>query len=328
MSKQSAERSKSTAAASTATAGTAAAAASTAAASTSTTSTAAAAKQTPKTVKIGVTSFDNGDAFFEDLRRGREARAGQLKERNVEILEKRTPFSAKAQLTSIEELEAEGANGILIVTPFDTPELRKKINALYEKGIPCITVNSDISDSKRIAYVGCDGYKAGCVAGGMIKMMTHENAEIAVITGSRDLVGHEQRISGFIDTLRGEKHMAIEVIAECLDDDYKAYEIVQRIALNYPTLNTYFFAGGGVMGGCKGIYQMTLRRRFSVLTFDDIPATKEYIEKGIIAATICQEPERQGAWSLSILADYLLDGKKPENELNYTDIQIKIKESL
>ena len=53
----------------------------------------------------------------------------------------------------------------------------------------------------------------------------------------------------------------------------------------------------------------------------------ELFEKGIISATICQEPEKQGDMPLGILFDYFAYGKNPE-PVNYTKSEIKISQSL
>ena len=49
---------------------------------------------------------------------------------------------------------------------------------------------------------------------------------------------------------------------------------------------------------------------------------------GTITATIAQQPNIQGALPLDLLLNYLSMGTLPEKELNYTEIEIKIKESL
>ena len=73
---------------------------------------------------------------------------------------------------------------------------------------------------------------------------------------------------------------------------------------------------------------MTARPDYHVITIDEIAATVEYMNKGIITAAICQEPRRQGAIALTIIIDAVTDKKEPESEFNYTDINIRIKENI
>lgn len=40
-------------------------------------------------------------------------------------------------------------------------------------GIPVVTLNTDIENSKRIAYIGSHFYRSGETAGGLMHLMTH-----------------------------------------------------------------------------------------------------------------------------------------------------------
>lgn len=52
------------------------------------------------------------------------------------------------------------------------------------------------------------------------------------------------------------------------------------------------------------------------------------MQKGLIAATICQQPFQQGFLPLSILFSYLATGEMPATENNYVDVDIRIRENL
>ena len=56
--------------------------------------------------------------------------------------------------------------------------------------------------------------------------------------------------------------------------------------------------------------------------------TRKMLEKGLIYATICQQPERQGSEPLDILFNYIALDVQPEQEKVLTDIQILIRENL
>ena len=69
-------------------------------------------------------------------------------------------------------------------------------------------------------------------------------------------------------------------------------------------------------------------KKIRTISFDDVPTTKELVRDGTILATICQQPVRQGRMALTILFDYLIDGKRPVSSRMYTDIQIKLKTNI
>ena len=87
-------------------------------------------------------------------------------------------------------------------------------------------------------------------------------------------------------------------------------------------------AARSVYGGCRAVLNASLQRPLKIITFDAVLSTCEMIRNGVISATICQQPDEQGARSLSLLVDYLLTGKLPENRCIYMDLSIKIAENL
>ena len=112
-------------------------------------------------------------------------------------------------------------------------------------------------------------------------------------------------------------------VVENGDDDYKSYEVVSDLLDRHPDLSALYFTAAGVYGGCRAVLNASLQRPLKIITFDAVLSTCEMIRNGVISATICQ-----GARSLSLLVDYLLTGKLPENRCIYMDLSIKIAENL
>ncbi len=278
-------------------------------------------------LKIGFVSFSEEDQRHKELKAGMQRRM-EDEDYAAEMIVRETPMYAEKQLAAIDEVIKEGAKG-LILTPYNDKRIVEKINSLVDDGIPVVTVCSDIEGSKRLAYVGSDNKRLGNTVGALLGLVSGGKAEVGIITGSRDVLGQEQRIAGFVEKIEKEyPEIIIETIAECKNEDYKCYETLQRIAVEYPTISAFIFTAGGVGGGCKALYQMTARPNYKIITIDEIAATVEYMNKGIITAAICQEPRRQGKIALTTLIDAIKSDKKPEKEFNFTDINIRIKENI
>lgn len=277
--------------------------------------------------KIGFVSFAEEDQRHADLKAGIFERMEEDKAFAADMLVRETPMNAKDQLAAIDEVIKEGAKGLLL-TPFDDEKIVERINKLKKKGIPVVTVCSDIEGTDREAYVGSNNVQLGATAGALLGLISKGKGEVGIITGSRKVLGQEQRIAGFLEKLKREyPGISVETIVECKNEDYKCYDTVQRIAYDYPTITSFLFVAGGVGGGCKALYQITGRPHYDIITIDEIEATVEYMNKGLITAAICQEPRRQGAIALTLLLN-AMQGKSPESEFNYTDINIKIKENI
>ncbi|MBR1629126.1 MAG: substrate-binding domain-containing protein [Lachnospiraceae bacterium] len=278
-------------------------------------------------LKIGFVSFSEEDQRHKELKEGMQARM-QDQGYEAEMIVRETPMYADAQLKAIEEVVDAGIKGLLL-TPYNDKRIVKKVNELVADGIPVVTVCSDIEGTERLAYVGSDNRRLGHTVGALLGLMSGGRAEVGIITGSREVLGQEQRIQGFIEKIQKEyPEISVETIVECKNEDYKCYDTLQRVAFEFPTITSFIFTAGGVGGGCKALYQMTARPNYHIITIDEIAATVEYMNKGIITAAICQEPRRQGKIALTTLIDAIQSDKKPEEEFNYTDINIRIKENI
>lgn len=281
-----------------------------------------------KKLKIGVLLFGADNPFFDEVIDGLQQKLDELSIYGCSVVERRISFDLETQLSAIDELMQEEIHG-LILSPCNDEKIREKIDRLWECGIPCVTVNTDIPASKRIAYVGSDFYKCGQTAAGLLSLFSGRGARVGIITGSHKVLCHEERINGFTSYVH-QKHPDIQVVEviENADDDYKSYEVVSALLERQPHLSALYFTAAGVYGGCRAVLGASLQNPLKIITFDAVPSTREMLQKGVISATICQQPRQQGAKSLSLLVDYLLTGNLPEETLCYMDLSIKIRENL
>lgn len=257
---------------------------------------------------------------------GVRAKAAELQDYGITTITKRVEFDVNAQLDAIDGLLEEGIHGLMLA-PYNHMRIQKKIDELIDRQIPVVTVNTDIGGSKRMAYVGSDYFRGGCTAAGLLALMTSGDVKLGIITGSSNVLCHTERIEGFCHTLK-KSYPRIHVmeILENHDDEFKSYALTSRLLKEHPALDALFFSAAGVYGGCKAILESGLHPR--VITFDEVPTTLEMLKKGVISATISQQPYRQGSRSLDILFEYLTSGMPPENELNFVELSIKIRENV
>ncbi|MGM9532458.1 LacI family DNA-binding transcriptional regulator [Intestinibacter sp.] len=281
-----------------------------------------------KNLKFGIILFGNNNPFFDEVKLGIEEKKTDLENYNCSIEIKYIPINVDAQLEAIDSLVQEnGVNGIAL-TPFNDKKIADKINELYDMGIPVVTLNTDIENSKRLAYVGSNYYLSGRTAAGLMNLITHGQANVGIVSGSQNVLCHSERIEGFKDCIN-ESYPNIKIIDIVYnnDDDIKSFELTSELVKN-KNIDSLFFVAGGVYGGCRAVISAGKDKSIQSIAFDSVPTTKEMIEKNIIKATICQQPKLQGSKPLDILFDYLSTGNKPEEEFNYVSIDIRIKENI
>ena len=275
---------------------------------------------------IGIIVFSKKNPFFDQVIEGVNEKADELSFYGCSVIVKRVAYNTAAQLSAIWECLNEGVQGI-IITPYNDTLVCERLNALIAEGIPVITLNSDAENVNRIAYVGSDYYNSGVAAGALMKLVTHDKVNLGIVLGDKNILCHTKREAGFRNKLSSEKRFKIVSVEENFDDDLKSYEIVSKMINDHPEINALFFTAAGVFGGCKAIEEHAGDKDIRVITYDAVPTTMEMMEKGIVTATICQEPKWQGSKSLELMYNYLSNSDEPISSYYYSELNIKIREA-
>lgn len=280
-----------------------------------------------KNLKLGVILLGRGTVFYDDILTGVHDKADELKGYNCSVLIRQTEYDLIQQLNAIDELVSEGING-LAISPYNDIAVREKIDGLHAQGIPVVTLNTDIENSRRMAYVGSNFYRSGETAGGLMHLMAKGETRVGIISGSQNVLCHTERIAGFCHVIASYGSIQVMETINNNDDETESYELTSDMLRRHPEINALYFTAGGVYGGCRAVMDSGRHADMTVITYDMVNTTREFIENGLIAATICQQPFLQGYKPLSILFTYLATGERPAVENDYVDIDIRIKENL
>lgn len=280
-----------------------------------------------KNLKLGVVLLGLSNPFYDDVLLGVHSKAAELEGYNCTVLIRQTEYSLQQQMDAIEELLQEGING-LAISPYNDISVSDKINELYEQGVPVVTLNTDIENSKRIAYVGSNYHRSGEAAAGLMHLMTKGDVYVGIVSGSRNVLCHTERIAGFQNITQSYENIKIVDTITNNDDEIESYELTTKLLARHPEINALYFSAGGVYGGCRAVISAGRDTNMTIITNDMVDTTRDFMEKGLIAATICQQPFLQGYNPLSILFTYLTTGELPPVENNYVDVEIRIKENL
>jgi len=267
-------------------------------------------KQVPKTVGVILNSM--GNPFFDDVLEGIYQCLADRSSYDLTLnLLQLKGYRPEEQLQAINELVGQGIDG-LILTAVDHPDVIDRLRELLKKGMPVITVNIDLSDpTARTDYIGCDYLKSGRLAGGAMALMSFAGPlTVGVVHGSADVMGHNQRLQGFTEVTDALEGVTLAWQVTCGDDDDLAYRQTMAKLQTTPPDVIYVVAGGvaGVLQALEETNSKTV-----AITNDLLPITREYLDKGVIKATVFQQPFEQGYNAVGRLIDclYGLDDVDP-----------------
>jgi LacI family transcriptional regulator len=105
-------------------------------------------------------------------------------------------------LETLDAIGRRGTQGIILKAP-DTSEVNESVARLAARGIPVVTLVTDLPRSPRTAYIGIDNRAAGATAAYLVTQWLGGRPGAVLVTLSRSFFrGEEEREMGFRSALR------------------------------------------------------------------------------------------------------------------------------
>ncbi len=278
---------------------------------------------------IGTLVSSEGNPFFDDVIAGLRKAEEELADYGVTVMLKTMRgYDVHRQLSLMDELNDSGI-AVLIMQAINDERIENRIRALAEKGVPTITVNTDIENSCRLCYVGSDYTTGGETAAGVMKLVTRGCANLGIVTGVNTLLGHVQRLEGFERHL---KDICPEIVTvdrvSAMDDMEHSYRMTLDMLRRHPEIDTLFVTAAGTLGTCRAVIELGREKSIQVVAFDSVPSTVEMMRRGLVRAVVCQQPYLQGYQAVRAAFDVLLTGAPKQGEQIIMENQVKILENL
>lgn len=201
--------------------------------------------------RIGVI-LPSWDAFF--IRRMREGIRVAVHNRGLNdvnvLVEELKNRSHRAYFEAIGRMEERGIDGLIVTAP-DTVAMSEEIDRLVAIGIPVVTCDSDVRQSRRLYHIGQNMVKSGRIAAGLLAPYV-EGQDVLVVTGNREFTAHGLRVRGFLDRLHEifDDNVNVNVI-ESVEQYELTYDgVLQQVRQN-PRLRGIYMANESVRG-CMG----------------------------------------------------------------------------
>ncbi len=105
-----------------------------------------------------------------------------------------------AAAAALDEVRRRGSHGVVLKAP-DDPRVAAAVDRLVGSGVPVVTFVTDVSGSRRSAYVGVDNHAAGATAAYLVTRWAGTTGDVLVSLSSSSFRGEEERERGFRDTL-------------------------------------------------------------------------------------------------------------------------------
>ncbi|RBW64981.1 ribose ABC transporter substrate-binding protein RbsB [Vibrionales bacterium C3R12] len=271
-----------------------------------------ATAQAQDTMAIVLSTLNN--PFFVTMKDGAEAKAEELGY-NLIVLDSQNDPSK--ELSNIEDLTVRGVKAILI-NPTDSDAVSNAIRMANRSKIPVLTLDRGASRGDVVSHIASDNVIGGEMAGHFIMEKVGEKAKVIQLEGIAGTSAARERGEGFMNSVRGS-HMELLASQPADFDRTKGLNVMENLLAANPDVQAVFAQNDEMALGAVRAVQAS-GKDVMIVGFDGTDDGIAAVNRGILAATVAQQPDMIGSLGIEI-ADKILKGEKVEA---YIPVPLKI----
>lgn len=211
-------------------------------------------------------------------------------------------YDPHAEVGMFREIVAQHPAGICLSAA--RPEIfKEEIDKAMAAGIPVICVDADVPDSKRVLYIGTDNFKAGRESMKRMAGLVPGRGNIVVITisGQHNL---DDRVAGVADAMKNYPVLKVTKILDDKGDVRSAFDQVSELIQKKEKIDGIIcLEATGGSGAAGALHRFNLEGKLPIVAFDYAPETLDWIDRGVISATVTQKPYVMSYYGLKLLDD-------------------------
>lgn len=243
--------------------------------------------------------------FYDQLWSGILDEARRVAQLGVQVMYRPVQTLGVDDTEAFTELVRSGVNGI-IVAAGNPVGLRPLIDGAEAAGIRVVCVSTDAPESRRSSVVCVEPWLNGCLAGELMGKFVPCNAEVAVVAGMLSTEDHRRKTDGFFDAFPRHCHGGkIVEIVEGREDEEESFQKTFELLGRFPNLAGIYVNTVNCLPVCRALGARGLAGKTKLITTDLFAEMSPYFQKGIITASIYQQPHRQGQMAVRTLVDHL-----------------------
>jgi ribose transport system substrate-binding protein len=215
--------------------------------------------------------------------------------------------SIGTQTRLLDDLLAAGAAGI-VVSPVDTKGMVDTLDRIAGQ-VTLFTMDSDVPNSKRVAFFGSSNIEAGKQAGRLVLKALPTGGKCMGFIGLMRVANADERIAGVKEALRDSRIELVDVLADGFDKARSKRNVVDTLA-SRPDINCmvgfYDYNAPLIL---EAVREAGKLGQIKIVAFDEDPITLGGVKDGTIVGTIVQQAYEWGYLSMTALAKYIAGRK-------------------
>jgi ribose transport system substrate-binding protein len=271
----------------------------------------------PRTYHVAVFLPEQDTLFFEELRNGVVAVAD-----DYDVAISFHPIGPDAPEFRLARYT--GIDGAIIYPYLPEREIRQQLELLEDSGIPVVLVEQDVADDWPWTFVGTNNFELGRRIGSRLAGRNDHGRIVVVYSDKSPAVAAEKELIELgMTTVMGDR-LAVPITRRQtalnpLDAEALTYQLL-RSSSPSPVTALVFTDTDDTLAALQAIINLNLVGEVQVIGFGITDAIMDYLDRGVLDATIAVNPQRIGIESVRVLAELLETGNAP----GYVDTGVEV----
>ncbi|MFP4302696.1 MAG: sugar ABC transporter substrate-binding protein [Spirochaetaceae bacterium] len=215
-----------------------------------------------------------------------------------------------------------GIDGAIIFPYLPESEMLAHLEKLDERGIPVVLIEQDVADDWPWTFVGTNNFELGRRIGGELAERS-ESGRIAIVYSEKSpaVAAERELIELGITTVMGDRLELPIVRRQTGLNPLDAEALTYQLLRNEPPISAVIFTDSDdTLAALQVIIDLNLVGEVQVIGFGTTDSIIDYLDRGVLDATIAVNPQRIGIESVRVLTELIETGNAP----GYVDTGVEV----
>jgi ribose transport system substrate-binding protein len=197
---------------------------------------------------------------------------------------------------------------------FYAPDYEERaIELAKQPSLPIIALDFEGDSPEVKSYIGTDNYDMGQKACEKMVQLIGEKGQIALLGSGMGTPNAQRRVQGVLDVTSREPQVELVASEYVQSDKRQAGELTRELMKNHPQVKGIIALDASTsIGVAEEIEKMGLQDKVKIVAIDSPPEVLEYLQEGVISATIIQKPFSMGYLGVTNAADVSVGKQAPK----------------
>ncbi|GGX64251.1 ABC transporter permease/substrate-binding protein [Streptomyces minutiscleroticus] len=240
--------------------------------------------------KVGLSLSTLNNPFFVQMRAGAEEAA---KEAGADLTVTDAQNDASQQANQLQNFTGEGI-GAIVVNPVDSDAVGPAVRSANDADIPVVAADRGVNKARTATLVASDNVAGGRLAAKSLAEKLGGKGEIVILQGTAGTSASRERGAGFAEGLKAYPGIKVLARQPADFDRTKGLDVMTNLLQSHPGVDGVFAENDEMALGAAKALGAKAGRSVAVVGFDGTPDGLAAVEKGMLYASVAQQPKELG----------------------------------